>query len=104
MSERNTYSEAPINITEKKERDLTFPDVAMRFVQDVPIYMVITIVGILAIKGVAETKEFIIAGMGMMLSKSWPKAIAFGGKHNHLNGWVAAVGVGAAIGIYHLIT
>lgn len=82
MSEEATFSERPMN-RRTPVAPVTIADVALRFVQDIPIYIVIVIVGMLAFKGTASAQEFIISGMGMLLSKSWPKAIALGKSDNH---------------------
>lgn len=68
----------PPNIGTKDARPPTFADVAMRLAYDGPVYMIIALVGVLAIRGQATALESVIAVMGALLSKSWPRPIALG--------------------------
>lgn len=78
-SEKLLYSEAPINISPKAVQSrITFAEVAMRFIQDIPLYILLSFVGIMAIRGTADARDFIITGLGSLLAKSWPKAIDIG--------------------------
>jgi|ERR1700682_495035 len=54
---------------------LTWPDVAMKIVNDAPLYAVIAIAGILALKERANFLEFLTACLAAMGFKSWPKPV-----------------------------
>ena len=77
MSELTTFSDPPL--VAKKEKNVTFADVAMRFVQDLPIFVVLLIIGAMAIKGQADARDFVITGLGTLLARSWPKAVQIAG-------------------------
>ncbi len=72
----NSVSEPPINVTEKGGPSrVTFADVAMKIARDGPMYAVVMLAGILAIKGIATAAESMM-GMAMaMLSRSYPSPI-----------------------------
>lgn len=80
MDERLSVSEPPINspIMTRKAPP-AWSEVAMRIVQDGPMYAIIALVGVLAIKGQANAQEFVITGLGALLARSWPKAVQVGG-------------------------
>lgn len=61
------------------DKAVTFADVAMRVAHDGPMYAVIVVVGVMAFKGHASAGESIIAGLGALLARSWPRAIQVGG-------------------------
>jgi len=67
----NSVSEPPINISYKGEK-VSFADVAMRVARDGPMYAVIIVVGVMAMKGAATASETIIAAAVSLLARSFP--------------------------------
>ena len=67
-----SFSEPPIG---KPGRAPTIADVLMRLVHDGPMYAVIVLVGIMAIKGTADARDFVITGLGSLLARSFPRAV-----------------------------
>lgn len=61
------------------DKPVTLADVAMRVAHDGPMYAIIVVVGVMAFKGHASASESIIAGLGALLARSWPRAIQVGG-------------------------
>jgi hypothetical protein len=75
-----TVSDIPQKMrTDTPSRPPTFADVAMKLVQDGPMYGLIGLVGVLAIKGQATATELVITGLASLLSKSWPRAVQLTG-------------------------
>jgi len=72
-----SFSEPPINssMTPNDQRPVTFPDVMMRIAHDGPFYAIICLIGVLAIRGTASAQETVIASLGTLLARSWPRAI-----------------------------
>ncbi len=56
----------------------TFADVGMRLVADGPVYAIIIVAGILAMRGTASTLEAVVAALAALLSKSWPRPVQVG--------------------------
>jgi hypothetical protein len=56
----------------------TFADVGMRLVADGPVYAIIIVAGILAVRGTASTLEAVVAALAALLSKSWPRPVQVG--------------------------
>jgi hypothetical protein len=75
----NSVSEPPL-ISHKPEKPVTFADVAMRIANDGPMYATIALVGILAVNGKATASETVIASLGALLARSWPRAVQVMGK------------------------
>lgn len=73
------FSEPPMN-SKLNGRPVTFADVAMRLIQDMPLFVLMSIVGVLAIQGHADSRDFIITGLGSLLARSWPKAVQVAGQ------------------------
>ena len=71
------FSDPPVNPTVAAGRP-TFADVAMRLVSDGPVYAIILIAGVLAMRGTATTLEALVGVMGALLSKSWPRPVQIG--------------------------
>lgn len=59
---------------------VTFADVAMKLVQDGPVYAVIIVVGILAVRGTATASEAVITGLAGLLARMWPQAVQVAGR------------------------
>lgn len=55
---------------------ITWPQVAMRIVSDIPHYGAIAILGILALRGSANTQDFIIGSLATLGFKSWPRPVS----------------------------
>lgn len=90
------YSDPPMMIKSKPERPVTMADVMMRLVQDLPIFVVLAIVGTLAIRGHADSRDFVITGLGGLLARSWPRAVQVAG-----NAGIAIImAAGFAVGVY----
>ncbi|MDB4884464.1 MAG: hypothetical protein JWL95_3230 [Gemmatimonadetes bacterium] len=83
----NSFSEPPLAaatgyapplVGEKGRRaspSSTWPDVAMRLVNDGPIYGILILVCVLAMSGHASASESLIAALGTLLARSWPRAV-----------------------------
>lgn len=69
-------SERPIAM---RSRGTSWAEVAMKVAHDGPIYGLMALVGILAIKGQAATSELIITGALSFVARSWPRPIITGG-------------------------
>jgi hypothetical protein len=69
-------SERPENLLDR--RRTSFADVFMLLAKDGPVYAIIVVVGILAMRGTASTAEAVIAALAALLSKSWPRPIQMG--------------------------
>lgn len=54
---------------------LTWQDVVMRIVGDLPLYAVIAVAGDLALKQRANFQEFLIAVLAALGFKSWPRPV-----------------------------
>ncbi len=74
----NSVSTPPLNSHFPKA--VTFADVAMKLVQDGPIYAIIVVVGILAMRGTATASEAVITGLASLLARMWPQAVQVAGK------------------------
>jgi hypothetical protein len=72
-------SEYPMNVPGRPSAAPSWPDVAMKVAADGPVYALVGLVGVLAIKGHASTSEMIITGALAFVSRSWPKPITLGG-------------------------
>lgn len=77
-----SLSEPPINTIAmpNETRPVTFADVMMRVAHDGPMYAVIGLVGVLALKGQASASEMVITALGALLARSWPRAVQVSGK------------------------
>jgi hypothetical protein len=75
----NSVSEPPLNSVQPS-KPVTFADVAMRLVQDGPIYAIIGLVGAMAVGGHATASEAVITGLAGLLARSWPRAVQVAGK------------------------
>lgn len=69
----NTTSIQPIDPKDPRFR-VTFADVAMRIARDGPMYGVILLVGVLALKGTTTASESIIGAAVALLARSHPPA------------------------------
>lgn len=59
-------------------RPPTIADVAMRIAVDMPVYLIIVVTGVLAMRGTATSLEAIVAAFGALLSKMWPRPVQTG--------------------------
>lgn len=75
----NSVSTPPLN-SEKPPKAVTFADVAMKLVQDGPVYAVMAVVLVLALRGTATASEAVITGLAGLLARMWPQAIQVAGK------------------------
>jgi hypothetical protein len=77
-----SLSEPPINSSTSMndQRPATIADVLMRVAHDGPMYAVVIIVAVLAIKGQASSNEMVITSLAAMLARSWPRAVQVAGK------------------------
>jgi hypothetical protein len=78
----NSVSEPPI-INTKPDRAPTFADVAMRLVNDGPMYAAIALVGVLSLQGRATASEMVITALASLLARSWPRAVTTQGQSGH---------------------
>jgi len=69
-------SDRPENLIER--RRTSFADVFMLVAKDGPIYAIIIVVGVLAMKGTASTSEMVMTGALSLLARSWPRPIQMG--------------------------
>jgi hypothetical protein len=84
----------PIDIKDPRIR-VTFPDVAMRIARDGPMYGVIILVGVLALKGTTDAMTSIVGAAVALLARSHPPP-----EHNpksHLSG-IVVIGAVSALG------
>jgi hypothetical protein len=58
---------------------VTFPDVAMKFVQDGPVYAMMVVVGVAFFRGNASATEMVLTGAMGLLARMWPKPVTIGG-------------------------
>ena len=72
-------SEYPLSLGGRAPPSPKWTDVAMKVAADGPVYALVGLVGVLAIKGHASTSEMIITGALAFVSRSWPKPITLGG-------------------------
>lgn len=75
----NSVSTPPLTATQPP-KPVTMADVAMKLVQDGPVYAVIIVVGILAMRGTATASEAVITGLAGLLARMWPQAVQVAGK------------------------
>lgn len=75
----STVSTPPLN-SDKPQRPVTFADVAMKLVQDGPIYMILATMLIAMLYGKADAKEATITGLAALLARMWPAAVQVAGK------------------------
>lgn len=67
----NNVSMPPVDIKDPRIR-VTFADVAMKFASDGPMYGVIVLVGVLALKGTTTAAESITGAALALLARSHP--------------------------------
>lgn len=58
-----------------EHKAVSFADVMMRVAHDGPFYAIICLIGVLAIRGTADASQAVIASLGTLLARSWPRAI-----------------------------
>lgn len=90
----------PTDIRDKHHR-VTFADVAMRIARDGPMYGVIILVGVLALKGTTSALESILGAAFALQARSRPPAEIEKGGKSLLT--ILAVGAGT-VGVAHAIT
>ena len=71
MNTTSTPPGCPVDLRDPRIR-VTFPDVAMRIAHDGPMYGVIALVGVLALKGVAAPSESLMGAALALLARSSP--------------------------------
>jgi hypothetical protein len=77
-------------------RPATFADVAMRLVNDGPIYAAVFLVGVLSLKGQASASEMVITSLAALLARSWPRAVQVASSA----GVIVFFGARAALSLY----
>lgn len=75
----NSTSTPPLNST-TPPKPVTAADVAMKFAQDGPLYAIVAVALVLAMRGTATATEAIWAGLAGLLARSWPQAVQVAGK------------------------
>jgi hypothetical protein len=86
----NNVSMPPVDIKDPRIR-VTFADVAMKFASDGPMYGVIVLVGVLALKGTTTAAESITGAALALLARSHPPPET--GKRGPLGALSVGVGV-----------
>lgn len=104
MNHPNMTSMPPVDIKDPRIR-VTFADVAMRVANDGPMYGVIILVGVLALRGTTTALESIIGAAFALQARSRPPESEKSSSYaNSLRGMIPIPAAVGAIAAAHLIT